>query len=296
MPLGLAGIGGIIGGIGSLIGGTRQANALNNQSQQDNAHRQQIMKLLQGGFTGPQGSQSLSGQTLAHGTQRLFNETEGAQTNAATTAKNLFGEASGFSPSSSVLPTGFSLDNARGIIDKDNQLATNSIINPAIDRASTAEVRRAGGTSNFGSEGGALGQTMSNLRGANMIGGDKDALGLFNTQMDQFIKSSIGAGNDALAGATRPNQAIDLMNFGDFTNATNAISGLRPSAPVGDPTAELLFNAGGDVLSGIDARRRSDEVNKRLLAILERGAGNQQNNPLGPPASASIVAEAFRDR
>lgn len=222
-------------------------------------------------------------QALAEAIRSKNTTTEGGLGSLATAGSNSVKQFndSGFTAAGG--RSDFSKDDAMAIIDKDNNRIRDSILDPALNKASMLDARRKGNTSNAGN---LTSNFMKEILPQIQLGGEREAMSLKSTKDDEFIKNSLGIGTDALKTASGGQQVTTpgVANLGTLSNATNAIPKPGTVTPdYSDGVAGSGVNALGQAITARQAEQKNDANTQRILDILSRQQGNQTNGPVAMP-------------
>jgi len=267
--------------LGSVIGGffDRSANKATNAAQQQ-ANQANIVAQA---ANQEKGLQALTGQspfgTSTRNDQGGFDVTApGAEDAARTRADLAFGDiarAGNINRATTdfqfTLP---SLSDAQGIVNRDRALQDTGIIQPGLDKIALLKQRQFGGLNNTGETANTI-DALSQFSAQNRIGGEQDALNLFNKsrESDNALLSQLIANNSPRAPA--PTFSGGLPGGG----AANVIAQSPPAATVPNLSGAINPATGSNVVSNIlgELQRQEDisRSNKIWNALLNRGIGNE---------------------
>lgn len=222
---------------------------------------------------GPDGSLTT---TLTPESQRLADAALSNENNRASITGDALDDFRGFTARGG--RPDFSLQDAQGVVSRDNQLIQNSVINRAVNDASALDKRTFGNSSNTGSS---LGRFIDEAIQKNLIGGDREAFLLKTQQDNDFIKNSLGIAQNT--GAGLPSVGFpSSASAGTVANFANSIP--QPGTIPTDNVTSAAFTGIADLGRETQAQRNREEARASQERILQailanRQLGNQTSNP-----------------
>jgi hypothetical protein len=268
---------------GNYMNARDQRKTLERQAEMDAATRAEIKNMLTGGFTGPLGKTTSSGQELTPEAQGLVRANLTGKTESAGAAANFADRLRNFRPA-------ITRADASAITARDDARRGN-LYQRAADQAILQDVRTRGGTSNQFGPNSNFARTSQDFANRNALGGETAAEGLFQSSRAGDLDAVLKGLSGATAASTNTGYGVPLSTFESATLPSAGVMQGIPTpgvAPAGSMFGDMS-NALGKAFTAYGNYQQQNKLTDAYVDAL--GRYGQRYNSGGPSANTQRQAE-----